>query len=479
MLKRLLKDGAIYGFGALLARGVNILLLPLYTRLLSPEDFGISELAATLALLLGIVFPLEISQGLTRFFPSAKTEDEKTEYASTAVIYIMVICLIFVLISLPFAKPLSLYFLESDDQMLMVLALLNFFFLAIYNLSAQLLRCQFLALKFSIVNIVFSLVSIVGSIFTVAVLQIGIRGVLLGNLAGYIAGSGLALFFAHQNLVWRFNFKKLKEMLAFSAPLVPSALGYFATLYINRIMLKFMLTITDVGVYNIAYRIVSPVNLAVATFLSSVTPLVYEKYATESTPLEIARIFRMFFCTGLVLIITISVFSQEILFILTTKEFYNAATIVPVLTLSALLSGIYGFNYGLYIAKKTGLIALINIFSGLINILLNFLFIPMFGVIGAAWATCLSIFLNTFVSLWLGQKYYPIPFSTYKILTSSIIALTILWASSFITGTGILYIVAKSMLVIASIILFILIGLITFDEVKSFLVQARLLLFRK
>ncbi len=473
MLKRLLKDGAIYGLGALLARGVNVLLLPLYTRLLSPGDFGISEVITTLILLLGLIPPLEISQGVTRFFPNAKTDGEKTLYASTSVLYVAAVCLIFVLVCIPFANQLTRHFLESDDGILMVLALLTFLFSAIYNLASQLLRCQFLALKFSIVNVVFSLVSILASVFAVAVLQIGIRGVLVGNLAGYVSGVGLALFFARQNLDWKFNMQKLWEMLAFSAPLVPSALGYFATLYINRIMLKFMLTIIDVGLYNVAFRVVSPINLIVATFLSSVTPLVYEKYETENMPFEIARVFRIFFGAGLTLMIGLSIFSREILFLLTTEKYFDAASIVPILTLSALLSGIYGFNYGLYIAKKTGLIALINILSGAINVGLNFILIPAMGLLGAAWATCLSILVNTVVSLWFGQKYYPIPFPFRRILASSIWALTAMWIGSFLTGMGWLDIMLKGILVVLSLITFSLIGLVTFAELKSVLGRTR------
>jgi O-antigen/teichoic acid export membrane protein len=133
----------------------------------------------------------------------------------------------------------------------------------------------------------------------------------------------------------------------------------------------------------------------------------------------------------------------------------------------------------LYIAKKTGFIALINIFSGIINVFLNYFFIPIFGVAGAAWATCISIFLNTFVSLWLGQRYYPIPFPLYKILFSSMITLIIMWVGSLITEGSILHIIAKGTLIISSIISFILIRLITFDEIKSFLVQARSFIFSK
>jgi O-antigen/teichoic acid export membrane protein len=471
LFKRLFKDGAIYGLGTLLARGVNILLLPFYTRVLSPKDYGISDVITTLVLLMGLIPPLEISQGLTRFFPNAKSENDKTFYASTAVFYVGAISLFFVLACLPFVNQLARFLLEPGDGIFIMLALLTFLFSALYNLAMQLLRCQFLALKFSIVNVIFSLVSILTSIYTVVVLQIGIMGVLLGNLAGYLVGGILALVFARSSLDWKFSPEKLKEMLVFSAPLVPSAVGYFSTLYINRIMLKIMLTITDVGLYNVAYRIVSPINLIVATFLSSITPLVYQNYESRDMPVEIARVFRIFFGVALTLMVALSVFAKEALYLLTTKDYYGAATIVPALTLSAIFSGIYGFNYGLFIAKKTGLVALINIISGLINIGLNLILIPSLGLLGAAWATCFAILANTTVSLWFGQRYYPIPFPLRKIAASSLWALAIMVIGSLLTGVSWLGILIKVILVAVSAVVFCLIGLITYDEIRSFLAR--------
>ena len=474
MFKRLFKDGAIYGLGTLLARGVNILLLPLYTRVLSPKDYGISEVITTLVLLMGLIPPLEISQGLTRFFPNAKTENEKTLYASTAVFYVGMICFFFVLVCMPVVDQLAHVFLDPGDGVFILLALATFLFSALYNLSVQLLRCKFLALKYSVVNVIFSLVSILTSIYTVVVLQIGIKGVLLGNLMGYLVGVILALVFARSSLDWKFSLAKLKEMLVFSAPLVPSAVGYFSTLYINRIMLKFMLTITDVGLYNVSYRIVSPINLIVSTFLSSVTPLVYENYESKNMPLEIARVFRVFFGAALTLMIALSIFAKEALFLLTTKDYYSAASIVPVLTLSAIFSGIYGFNYGLYIGKKTGLVAIINIVSGLINIGLNFILIPYLGLLGAAWATCLAIIINTTFSLWFSQKYYPIPFPIRKIGAALLWALAIMMFGSFLTEISWLGILIKVFLVVISVVVFCLIGLITYDEIKSFFARISL-----
>src|SRR5205814_2027610 len=84
MLRRFFKDSAIYGVSSIITRGIAFLLLPFYTRVLSPTDYGIVDLLTIFAALVNLTVALEISQGLARYFTDAETEPEKIEYASTA-----------------------------------------------------------------------------------------------------------------------------------------------------------------------------------------------------------------------------------------------------------------------------------------------------------------------------------------------------------------------------------------------------------
>ena len=103
---------------------------------------------------------------------------------------------------------------------------------------------------------------------------------------------------------WIFNGERLKEMLLFSAPLVPSGIAVFVSHYIDRLMINRFLSLGDLGVYGIGFRLSSIVGLVMVGFQSALTPLIYTNYHLSDTPKQIEAIFRaflffafmMFFC---------------------------------------------------------------------------------------------------------------------------------------------------------------------------------------
>lgn len=452
----------------MLARGVSFLLLPLYTRVLSPADYGISDILSTLIGLVGIVLSIEIGQGLYRFYPEARNEEEKAGYTSTAFWFIAIIYGIFFLLCLPIAPWVAKLTLNSaNNSRYIVIALITLLIYGPYVLSSLVLQCRFQAIQYGITNLVLTIVSLLVSILTVLILRMGIAGVLIGNAAGYIAGLGMAIMYARPNYQLMFRWDKLKEMLRFSIPLVPSSLGYFATLYINRLALTILLTLTDVGLFSIAYRLVSPIGLIMGSLSSSLTPLIYANYRSDETPAAIARIFRIVFSGCLILTLFFSLFSKELLFFLTTPDYYAAAGLMPILTVSAVFSGLYLFTTGLVIAKKTTTIALINVLSGLLNIGLNWILIPALGVFGAGLATCLSVMANFFVSMYFSQKYYWVPIVWRQIGLGSVFALIAVGLGLIISPVIWWGILLKMLILIIFTGSFFLIGLVTVDEART------------
>lgn len=478
LFQKFVKNSAIYGVATMLARGVSFLLLPLYTRALSPADYGISDLLSTLIGLAGIVLTVEIGQGLYRFYPEAQDEQQKTNYTSTAFWFTAVIYGLFLIVCLSFSSQLARVVLHSPtDSRFIVIASLTLPIYGLYNLSMLVLQCRFQAVQYGITNLVLTVVALLVSILTVLVLRMGIAGVLIGNAVGYLFGLALSVYYARQNYRWAFHPRQLKEMLSFSIPLVPSSLGYFATLYINRLALSILLTLTDVGLFSIAYRLVSPIGLIMTALSSSLTPLIYANYRSEETPAAIARIFRIVFAGCLILTLGLSLFAREALFLLTTPDYFPAAILVPVLTVSAVFSGLYLFTTGLVIAKKTTIIAVINILSGLLNIGLNWVLIPYLGVFGAGLATCLSVMINFFISMYYSQKYYRVPISWWQVGVASLftlIAIGIGLTISTISWWGILL---KGLIVLSVCGFLLYVGLVQVNELKTLVNSVKSKLF--
>lgn len=469
LFKHFIKNSAIYGIATMLARGVSFLLLPLYTRALSPADYGVSDVIATIISLLGIIIPMEIGQGLYRFFPEGQTEEEKIKYSSTAFWFVLGLNALFLSICLPFSTRLAEMILGSTDSVkYLIVALVTLFIYSPLNLMLLVLQSRLQAVEYGVVNLAITVFSIIVSIFAVLILRMGIMGVLLGNIVGYFSGAILAIYFAQQYFKYTFHWEQLREMISFSLPLIPSSIGYFATLYVNRFALSILLNFTEVGLFSIAYRLVSPISLIMNSLSSSLLPLVYANYRLEETPKTLARIFRLTFSACMILILLFSLFSRELLFVFTTSEYFPAATLILPLTIATVFTGMYLFTVGLVIAKKTNIIAVINITSGVLNFALNWLLIPLFGIIGSSLAACLSVLANFLISMYYSQKYYFIPVAWRQIWFSFVTTICAASLSMAITEVSVWSVSLKIFILAIVLITFFIIGSFTLIELRDF-----------
>lgn len=411
MLRAFIKDSAIYTVSIILSRGISILLVPIYTRVFSPADYGVIDILAVVANLVNLTIALEVSQAVARFFVEMKTVEEKRAYVSTALWFTVIVNVIFVIVAQYYCNTIGPWVLgASYNETLFRVAVLSIAASGIFYLFQNQLRWQLQSFHYAITSVITLLVSVSITLALIFGAKLGLISVFYGQLAGNAVGAAFSYSFARESYGLIFNKGSLKNMLAFSAPLVPSSIGVFVAVYIDRIAIKELMTMADVGLYGIAYRISSLVGLLMTGAQSSLTPLVYNQYEQSDTPAEIARIFRYFLWGAFLFFLGLSLFSRELLVIFTTPQFYGAYIIVPILVPAVMLAGMYVFAPGLAIAKKTKSIAAISISAAVLNTVLNFTLIPYLGIRGAALATLVGAAMQFSLYVWLGNKYYLIPF---------------------------------------------------------------------
>jgi len=411
MLRDFIKDSAIYTLSIVLSRGINIILVPIYTRVFSPADYGIIDIMAVVSNLVNLTIALEISQAVARFYAEMKAVEEKKDYVSTALWFTVIVNVIFVVVSQYYCNTVGPWVLgDSYNETLFRVAIFSMAANGIFYLFQNQLRWQLQSFHYAITSVITVLVSVSVTITLIFGVGLGLISVFYGQLVGYTVGAVFSYCFARESYGLIFNRVSLKKMLAFSIPLVPSSIGVFLAVYIDRIAIKELMTIADVGLYGIAYRISSLVGLIIAGVQSSLTPLIYNQYEEAGTPAEIARIFRYFLWGAFLFFLGLSLFARELLLIFTTPQFYGAYIIVPILVPAVLLAGMYVFAPGLAIAKRTKSIAVISISAAFLNTVLNFTLIPYLGIRGAAIATLVGAAMQFSLYVWLGNKYYPIPY---------------------------------------------------------------------
>ena len=252
--------------------------------------------------------------------------------------------------------------------------------------------------------------------------ELKVESIFIGQIAGNITASLLAIFFVRKSYGFTFSISKFKKMVSYSMPLVLSGIGIFITLYIDRIAIKDLLGLNELGTYGVAYRFAAVAFLVMTGFQKSLSPLVFKHYQEENTPLDISKIFNIFIIFALLMVAGGILFSKELVVLFTTKAYYSSESLIALLVMAILFSNMYIFAPGIGIAKKTKLIFLISINSAVINIILNYTLIPVFGLSGAAYSTLIAAIITFFVYIYFA-KYYPIPYHTKPILLSLLITL--------------------------------------------------------
>lgn len=469
MLKQFLKDSSIYGFSGIITRGISLLLVPFYTRVFTPADYGIIDLLAIIASIVSFTFPLEITQAVARFYPDASSTDQAREYASTALFYTLFAFSVFLIVVQVFAEPMDAFFLSGQiGADVLRVAALGICSNGLFYFFQNQLRWRLEPKKHALCSITFSSLAIALTVVFVLVWHAGVIGVFWAQFIAGVVASCLAYVLSRSSYALIFNTARFKEMLAFSAPLVPSSIGIFVLTYADRISISKFMTIADLGIFGIGYRVASMVSVLMIGFQGAITPLVYSRYREPDTPAELARIFRYFVFGALIIASTLSIFAREILLVMTTPPYYAAAAVIPFLVASTFLSNMYVFAPGLGIARQTRAIAVINFMGAGLNVLLNIAFVPMFGILGAATATLVSSIAMFTTNMVMSQRAYYVPHDTGGLLRAAIAVVAVIACAGYLSNltTPTLSVVLKSVSIVLVIGALFMTKIVSISEIK-------------
>jgi O-antigen/teichoic acid export membrane protein len=462
MLKRLLKDSSIYGISGVLSKGISIFLVPFYTRVLAPKDYGTLDIISIVGVIATVLLGMEIYQAIARYYFECNTDIDKEQYVSTAFFFCTISFSVLAVVTQIFAAPFSALLLGNDSHAVIVrIAGINIFFMGLYHFSLDILRYRLEPKKHALCSITYSLVTITTSIFLVLILRHGIIGVFYAQTVSNALSFLFALSLGRTSYVFLFSPSILRIMLRFSLPLVPSSLAVYVLNYIDRISIRSLLGLSELGIYGIGFRVSSIVPVAMLAINMAFTPLIYSTYKDKETPRHIAEFMRYFVFAALIVISCVSLFSKEILIVLTTPNYYAAYSVVPFLVTSAFVSNMYNFAPGLPIAKKTRHIAVIQVVSAGVSIVLNLSLIPVFGIVGAACANLASAAFAFSANLFFSQKNYHVPYNHGVLLGSVTITAGIIIAGYLLhTQSMIINIALKSLLLFLLPVILFVVGLI-------------------
>jgi O-antigen/teichoic acid export membrane protein len=438
MLNKFFKDSSIYTLPKLISIGINFIVLPIYTRILTPYEYGIVEMITITYSLLNFLLTLEIHQGMARHLPDAKSDTEKTGYVSTGFWFSISVYLVFIILCFLFPHPLAHFLLggQTDNTIFYFAIFIICSSAFVYQLK-NILRWNLKAKAWAVTTIVGAIVSHSFSVLLITFFKLGLAGYLLGSAIGLSAAFLSGLYSTQKSsspIRLVFENKKLRNMLSFSLPLVFSSAASYITLYTDRWMLNMMLGIEDVGIYSVAFRIATAITILIVGFQQALSPLVFHHYQNDETPKHIADIFRFFLLLTFPAVAFLSAFSKEILAILVGVNFFEAHLLLPWLAFALVILNVYIFAPGMGLTKKTKKIAVANICAATVNILLNLVLIRLYGRIGAVFATLGGgITMASMYFVWSSMEYQ-IPYTWKRFLVATLLLtcfMTIISSSDF------------------------------------------------
>jgi O-antigen/teichoic acid export membrane protein len=410
LAQRVFRDGTIYALAGVASQGIAFLLFPFFAHVFDPRDYGIIDLLGVVMILASLTVALEVAQGLGRHFSELRDHDEQRAYASTAWLFTLACYTAIGLVALLFAEPLcDLLLGEEVDPAILRVALGAIWCYGVGYLVIDLLRWRMRPKQFAAVSVTTTAVVTATSAVYVLVLDLGVEGAFLGQLSGFATGGALAAWLNRDLLGLRFSGERLRAMLAYSLPLVPASTGVFLNGYADRVAIQSRLSLDDVGVYGVGYRLSLIVGLTLIGFQGSLMPQVLSRHADLGTPFELSRVFRLFTALALTVTVLVSTFADELLRLLTPPEYHPADDVVPLVVAAAFFGGMYIFAPGLNIAKRTRPVAVVTVLGGLANLGLAFALVGPLGIEGAALAFLVTAAAVFAALMWWSQRLYPAP----------------------------------------------------------------------
>jgi O-antigen/teichoic acid export membrane protein len=420
-LKRLGKHSAIYGLGGLVSRILAVLLLPLYTRFLTPSDYGKVETLIALTTVVGIVLRMGIHSAFFRFYFDSQESADRLRVVRTSFWFTMGMATAGLVAGLLLAAPLAdVLFGSTDDAELVMASFVGLWAGMNYEQLTSLFRVEERSVAFVSASIANIFLTIGATLLLVVALEKGPVGVIVGNFTGTLIVYAVLVGYRREQLGLEFDRGLLREMNRFGVPLIPTALFLWVTNFSDRLFLVRLADTDEVGLYSVGVRIASALVLLLTAFRLAWPAFAYsigedhEAKRTYAFVLTYLVALTTWVATGLALL------SPWIVDWIAAPDFAESSRVVGPLAFSTVaFAGYIVVAIGVGRAKRTQFNWVVTGAAALVNIALNLLLIPPYGMMGAAIATVAAYSTMFAGMVWWSQQIYPVPYQWRRVVTAA------------------------------------------------------------
>ncbi|MBL7771901.1 MAG: oligosaccharide flippase family protein [Chitinophagaceae bacterium] len=413
LLKQLVGESAIYGLSGMVSRFISIFLIPLYTSILSKEEYGRLSLVNSTFYFVTVLAVFAMDGAAARWYYD-ETDDEKRKPIMASWFWFQLGASLLLMLSLVFGSTLlSTQILhDSSYYFLFIVPALGLVTSILPTIVTNWLRFQRKPIHTVLFTLSSALLTILLNILFVVYLKKGIFGILLATLLANAAASIYVFFLMRKWLFIRYFSKKIMmDMLRYAYPLVPTAFAFWILNSSSAFVINRFQGQGEVGLFQIGSMIASATGMVAGAFQMAWGPFVFSIIDKPETKQVISSVLTLYTFLMSSLALFMALFAHEVLVIFTRKEYYEAASVAGVLSFNSI---IYGFAYiaviGCNVKKDNKPLALSVFAAALLTAFLYWLLVPTYGKLGAAISSAAGYLLVPVYLFYKSQQYWFIPF---------------------------------------------------------------------
>lgn len=394
-VKKVAKNASIYGTVMILQGAIGFFLLPIYTKYLTPNDYGIVSIVTAVTGFLGIFYLFGLHGAVSRYYYDYIEDDTLfKKFVGSILMTILIISLsLTTLLFLTHKFILDKFIKGINFYPYMALCLVTIALSTLFPIYQGILQMQHKAEKFAAQQFILFLLSLGLNITFIVIFKLGAMGPLLSALIVSSLGFIYAFISFNKFVSWNIDKKIIIRSLKYSAPLVPHTLAGWTSNLADRIILNNLKNTSLVGIYNIGYQFGNIIGIMTVAVNSAFVPWFFSVMKNDnnnrSNIYKFANAFVLLYSLGA---LWLSILSPYILKLMVNKNFFGAVDCIQYIAFAYVFNGVYYFFVSglFYNEKGTKYIFICSTIAAIINIILNFVLIPKYNIVGASVATLIS-----------------------------------------------------------------------------------------
>lgn len=444
MIKKLSSDSIIYGLSNIIAKFIGVFTLPIYSTILTTEDYGIIGILITVFSFTFFLLTFSMDSAVMRFYYN--NESTRKLSLTTWFVFQLLVTVFFAIVFLVFQESVQPILFGKTINVkvygwMYVAYILLSIYPAILQLKLRLLQKAWNSFFFSVSIVI---INVVSTLLLVAYFKLGAIGFLSGQIIGLLFANIIGVLINAKGIQFAFNKLLFNEMFKYAIPVFFSLLALqLQNIFVAR-YLELNIGLAEAGLYYMANNIASFILIFTASFAQAFGPMSFDMYAQQKPNAVYARIFHIYILAVSFISSSFCLLMPEIMYFLVNAKFYDSEVVGCLLVFNLTIGSISIFTIlGSSFKGKTQTYLIGTIASLVVSLAGMFALSSSLGILGVAISLISGQIVLNIICYWLSSLYIKIPFKMYLSLFWMLLLLVIVTFIIFIEPNAFSFIIIK------------------------------------